>query len=258
MLDEGDPLRRWEARRVLVGCGDQQGRLLDLTYESGGGELSGRRVTVENMSHVDGALYLEAFCHLRDEARTFAIERICQIVDCATGEVFRGAVAWLESCGLWVRDGEPQMKSLGSDGQGTHNFALRLNLPLPFAGDRLVRQDQSAALLEAFGMPADCSLGEQQAAAILAWWDYAGAMTQHINWEAGSGTLSAAEMRRLITIVISTMRKPSADIALWSVRRSHQPVNPLSLPKMSHFEEIGEGIRFALREMKRQMGRRAC
>lgn len=256
MADDGDSLERWEARRVLIGCGDQRGRLLDITYETDRGELSGRRVTVENMSHVDGVLYLEAFCYLRDEARTFAIERICQVVDCATGEVFRGAIAWLESCGLWFRDGEPQVRSLGSDGHGTHNFELKINMPLPSAGDRPAREDQRAALHDAFVMPPEHELGERQAAALLAWWDYAGALVRLMPAHEGT-SMSGRELQTLIAVVISTLPKASADIALWSVRRWHQPINPQSLPKMSHFEEIGEGVKFALQEMDRRMSRRS-
>jgi hypothetical protein len=254
MADRGDALGRWHERRVPLDCGPLKGRQFDITYEGSSGELSGRRVRVEAMSHVDGTYYLEAFCHLRREQRTFAIHGICQVVDPETGEVFHDGEQWLESVGLWVRDGEPSISRLGRDADGSQQFEVQLNIPPPVKGDRPAQANQRASLQAAFGMTGAEPLGERQAAALLAWWDYAGALAQMTTWEGGKGAFSDPHFRLLITAVISTLPQAAADIALWSTRRCHQSINPATIPKMSHYEEIAKATQCALHrvaEMRR-------
>lgn len=65
------------------------GRHLQFNYVDVNHDWSKRSVKLQNVSkRRDGLIYLQAFCELRDEERTFRADRIQgDIVDLATGEV---------------------------------------------------------------------------------------------------------------------------------------------------------------------------
>lgn len=129
MVDKGGGLERWERRRLLLDCGPLKGRLSDITYTSGAGDLSARRVRVESLSHVEGSLYLEAFCFMRGEHRTFAVERIGEVVDRGTGEVLGDGFEWLSRARMLPRFVRPFARP-GPKPEGTKDRPARLP-PLP-------------------------------------------------------------------------------------------------------------------------------
>lgn len=57
---------------------------LQITYSDAKGQLTKRTITV---SEYDGSAYLEGFCELRNEPRTFRIDRIQEAIDAESGEV---------------------------------------------------------------------------------------------------------------------------------------------------------------------------
>lgn len=66
---------------------------MHLDYISGSGESSQREVTVRDY---DGSCYLRGTCHLRNEWRTFRIDRIQRCTDTETGEVIADIPKYLK------------------------------------------------------------------------------------------------------------------------------------------------------------------
>jgi len=67
--------------------------LVELLYENADEEINRRIVRI---SSYDGSAYLNCFCELRDEPRTFRIDRIQEAVDVETGELIENLPDWLE------------------------------------------------------------------------------------------------------------------------------------------------------------------
>jgi hypothetical protein len=59
---------------------------LRLSYQNAKLELSERSVHID---HYDGSCYLRGYCELRDEYRTFRVDRIIECIDEETGEIIR-------------------------------------------------------------------------------------------------------------------------------------------------------------------------
>lgn len=70
------------------------GGLLKLTYEDGGGRETEREVQVRECDTNNPAGYLTGHCRLRDEFRTFRIDRVKRAIDMETGEVLDDIPAW--------------------------------------------------------------------------------------------------------------------------------------------------------------------
>lgn len=70
------------------------GGLLKLAYEDGTGRATEREVQVRECDTLNSAGYLTGHCQLRDEFRTFRMDRIKQAIDMETGEVIHDLPAW--------------------------------------------------------------------------------------------------------------------------------------------------------------------
>ena len=68
-----------------------EGTVIFLQYSDASGELSKRRVRIESIDDT----YLKGFCFLRNEKRTFIIDRIQSITDLNSGEIFEDARSYL-------------------------------------------------------------------------------------------------------------------------------------------------------------------
>jgi uncharacterized tellurite resistance protein B-like protein len=60
----------------------------DITYEDSSANRTRRRVRVESVQDWDDVIYVGAWCELRGNYRTFRADRIVELVDVSTGEVF--------------------------------------------------------------------------------------------------------------------------------------------------------------------------
>lgn len=68
---------------------------LDIAYRDAKDTPSWRRIDVKGLSEFGEYLYLEAWCHLRADNRSFRIDRIAEIVTPETGEVIYDVPAFL-------------------------------------------------------------------------------------------------------------------------------------------------------------------
>lgn len=61
---------------------------LEIQYRDFHGEPTEREITLEEVRLTESGVYLEAFCHLRDEERTFKLSRVVgEAVNVKTGEL---------------------------------------------------------------------------------------------------------------------------------------------------------------------------
>lgn len=67
----------------------------DLIYRDANGEVSARRIDIEEVSRNFDAYYIEAWCHLRRAGRSFRVDRIIELASAETGEVMRPPVEGL-------------------------------------------------------------------------------------------------------------------------------------------------------------------
>lgn len=65
-----------------------------LVYEDGAGNVSQRIVTVRKIETGRSGPMLLCFCHLRQRARRFSLDRVMEVFDVSTGEVHRDPVAF--------------------------------------------------------------------------------------------------------------------------------------------------------------------
>lgn len=63
------------------------GRLVGLVYVDERGRQTERAVTMWRLYNQNGRRYLQAYCHLRKENRTFRVDRIVEVFDPKTGEI---------------------------------------------------------------------------------------------------------------------------------------------------------------------------
>ena len=70
------------------------GGLLQLKYQDANGSQTAREVQVRECDTLNPAGYLTGHCQLRDEFRTFRMDRIKQAIDMETGEVIHDLPAW--------------------------------------------------------------------------------------------------------------------------------------------------------------------
>lgn len=69
------------------------GELFFLSYEDANGLKSRRRITLKRSYRAaDGDVYIDAWCHERQDERTFRASRMVELVDLGTGEVIDGAL----------------------------------------------------------------------------------------------------------------------------------------------------------------------
>jgi len=90
-LDE----QRWDvAAEYAPSDPKPTGGLLKLTYKDANGQVTEREVRVRECDTLNPAGYLTAHCLLRDEFRTFRMNRIERAIDMETGEVIEDLPAW--------------------------------------------------------------------------------------------------------------------------------------------------------------------
>lgn len=75
---------------------------LRISYE-GGSYGQPRDITIRRY---DGYGYIDAWCHARNNYRTFMVERIAQAIDLSTGEVIPNVEVWLNETLAWLTDEE--------------------------------------------------------------------------------------------------------------------------------------------------------
>lgn len=65
-----------------------------IVYEDSKGETTERVVTFTSTSRSGGEIFLDGFCHLQNQRRSFCASRIQSMVDLATGQVVEDPVEW--------------------------------------------------------------------------------------------------------------------------------------------------------------------
>lgn len=68
---------------------DIEGVACAIVYTNGGGERSYRVITCKRIDHRETVSYIYAYCHERGAVRQFRVDRIAEVHDLNTGEVFR-------------------------------------------------------------------------------------------------------------------------------------------------------------------------
>lgn len=84
--------------------------LVAISYCDANGNESERRITIRRIWDRDGYLYVGAYCHERKGARTFRADRMMQIVDMSSGEVFDDGEAFFRQHALFDSSAGPAMK----------------------------------------------------------------------------------------------------------------------------------------------------
>lgn len=74
-----------------------EGQVLQIVYRAATGAGTCRRIRITRVREVDGLVYVDAFCMERQAPRMFRADRIGEVIDMASGEVFDGWQAWLAS-----------------------------------------------------------------------------------------------------------------------------------------------------------------
>ncbi len=86
--DDGPQVEKYwpkiEARQI--------GADFEIEYVNGSGESSRRRIHIQTYN---GSPYLKAYCHLRNEPRTFRIDRIREAIALSSGEVINDLPGYL-------------------------------------------------------------------------------------------------------------------------------------------------------------------
>ena len=68
-----------------------------IVYQDAQGDFTERRITIKKITNKGNDLYISAFCHEREAARSFYSSRIESLTDLATGEVVDDATGYLQS-----------------------------------------------------------------------------------------------------------------------------------------------------------------
>lgn len=97
---EAGAFDEWRAGKRKIKVPGLESVTVQICYVDASGEASCRRITIRGLFENKGATYLDAYCHEREAARTFRIDRIEEIIDLATGEVDYDCAAWLERFGI--------------------------------------------------------------------------------------------------------------------------------------------------------------
>jgi hypothetical protein len=92
---------------------------LRLSYQNAKLELSERTVHID---HYDGSCYLRGYCELRDEYRTFRVDRIIECIDEETGEVIKDVPSHLWE--RWTKSPEHIVSTAFSKGNDILNILL--------------------------------------------------------------------------------------------------------------------------------------
>lgn len=83
---------------------------IGIDYVDAKGDFTKRQVTVYKIIRSEGQLrYLTGFCHLRSSTRTFMEERIGEIIDLETGEIFERPAVFFDKYSLFD---SPEMEKL--------------------------------------------------------------------------------------------------------------------------------------------------
>ncbi len=66
-----------------------------IRYEDASGNESARRISIRKVARTDYGAYIQAHCHEREALRSFRSDRITELVDTETGEIFDDAMDFL-------------------------------------------------------------------------------------------------------------------------------------------------------------------
>lgn len=94
-----------------------------IVYQDSKGETTERVVTFTATSRSGGEIYLEGFCHLKNQRRSFCASRILSMVDLATGETVGDPIEWAFAYR------SRQEESTASEPIGTLSVNLAAELP---------------------------------------------------------------------------------------------------------------------------------
>ena len=92
--------------------GDLTGTRLAIVYCDGSGEVTRRVIRPMRVFRGDpSTFYVQAFCELRGAVRTFRVDRVREVIDCRTGEVFENPQKLLLPLLVASRAGVPAAKN---------------------------------------------------------------------------------------------------------------------------------------------------
>lgn len=86
--------------------------IFHLSYENAAGEYSERVVTVRRVERRGDQAMLHCFCHLRNAPRAFTTDRISEVFDAMTGEVFSEAGQYFTQHPLFTNPRQPEQEAL--------------------------------------------------------------------------------------------------------------------------------------------------
>jgi hypothetical protein len=93
--EQGEPAKD-AAREVVLPA------MIWIEYETDAGAISQRTLTLREVWRRGPRLYLQAWCHMRREVRSFQADRIRELLCLATGEAADDPVRWLERHALFA------------------------------------------------------------------------------------------------------------------------------------------------------------
>lgn len=76
--------------------------MVDIKYGGPENGIRSRVVTITDLFAAGGHLFIDGFCHLRGEDRTFRLDRIHWISELPNGGYYDSCVAWLASYGVAI------------------------------------------------------------------------------------------------------------------------------------------------------------
>ena len=200
-----------KGRRNLASRDDSEGMVLaseavdvlpavfHLTYEDAGGLLSERVVTIRRIEKRGaGSFYLHGFCHLREAARCFAVERIAEGYDITTGELFDDPHAFFGEHPIFTDPRDPEGEALKTC---KHEINL---LTVVGASDGLFDPDeQDILLIHVHDRNDHLRLDEDRLRNLLALVApdaraFEGSLMQMSRFKAGDPTLLRRSLRKLV------------------------------------------------------------
>lgn len=85
-----------------------RGQTIFIEYVNGLGQRLGRRISIRDMwDGPAGSIYIEAFCHERRAPRQFRSDRILEVADVVTGEIFPCFEDWLATLAVLATAEQP-------------------------------------------------------------------------------------------------------------------------------------------------------
>lgn len=199
-----------KGRRNLAGATDDDSMLatdeavelvpsvFHLTYEDRHGYISERVVTVRRVERRSAGFFVHGLCHLRNEPRCFAVERVQEGFDVTTGEVFDDPQQFFSTHPIFIDPRDPETTAL-------KNCRHEINLlTVVGASDGLFDPDeQDALLVHVFDRNDHLALSEDRLRGILALVApdhraFESSLFQMSQFRAGDAQMLRRSLRRLV------------------------------------------------------------